>query len=88
MNTEQVSGELLRRSGVVSSASSAACGHWGCWRAAGDGRGDEQMGRSLLRVGVLPRQPDWEVDEGKEGEATVIGALIQGECNLFCLLRA
>lgn len=37
------------------------------------------MGRSLLRVGVMPRQPDWEVDEGKEGEATVIGALIQGD---------
>lgn len=28
--------------------------------------GDEQMGRSLLRVGVLPKQTDWEVDEGKE----------------------
>lgn len=37
------------------------------------------MGRSLLRVGVMPRQPDWEVDEGKEGEATVTGALVQEE---------
>lgn len=28
--------------------------------------GDEQMGRSLSRVGVLPKQTDWEVDEGIE----------------------
>lgn len=37
------------------------------------------MGRSLLRVGVMPKQTDWEVDEGKQGETAVIGALIQGD---------
>lgn len=37
------------------------------------------MGRSLLRVGVTPKQTDWEVDEGKDGKTTVIEALIQGD---------
>lgn len=55
--------------------------------------GDEQMGRSLLRVVVMPKQTDWEVDEGKEGETTVIGAFIQGDSedggtSYFCFLRA
>lgn len=51
----------------------------GVCHSEGYSRGDEQMGRSLLRVGVTPKQTDWEVDEGKEGGTTVIGALIQGD---------
>lgn len=41
--------------------------------------GDEQMGCSLLRVGVSPKQTDWEVDEGKEKKKPVIRPLIQGD---------
>lgn len=51
----------------------------GVCRSQGYSRGEEQMGRSLLRVGVTPKQTDWEVDEGKEGRKAVIGALIQGD---------
>lgn len=51
----------------------------GVCRSQGYSRGDEQMGRSLLRVGVRPKQTDREVDEGREGRKAGIGALIQGE---------
>lgn len=51
----------------------------GVCHSEGYSRGAEQMGRSLLRVGAMPNQTNWEVDEGKEGETTVIGALNQGD---------
>lgn len=51
----------------------------GVCHSKGYSQGDEQMGRSLLRIGVMPKQTDWEVDEGKEGATTVIGALLQGD---------
>lgn len=38
----------------------------GVSHSEGYSMGDEQMGCSLLRVGVLPKQTDWEVDEGVE----------------------
>lgn len=51
----------------------------GVCHSEGYSMGDEQMGRSLLRVGVLPKQTDWEVDEGKEEKKPVIRPLIQGD---------